>query len=78
MFHLSKDILESVILVSGMSTLWEDIDGCAKQYMCNLYIYLLTALSSSYFIIMEFAINAPVGWKNVVYVLNATYECYLK
>ena len=29
---------ESVILVSGMSTVWEDTDGCAKIYICVLLL----------------------------------------
>ena len=46
-----------------MSTVWEDTVGCAKQYMCDLDIYLMTVLSSSYGIIMNRAINAPVPGK---------------
>ena len=49
---------ESGILVSGMSTVWEDTDGCAKQYRCDFATYLMTILSSSYGIIMDRAINA--------------------
>ena len=52
-------ILDSVILVFGMSTVWEDTDGCAKHYRCVLAIYLMTVLSSSCGIIMDRAINAP-------------------
>ena len=48
---------ESEILVSGMSTVWEDTDGCAKQYMCALATYLMTVLSSSYVIILYLSIN---------------------
>ena len=46
-----------------MSTVWENTDGCAKQYMCTLDIYLMTVLSSSYVIIMDRAINAPCHGK---------------
>ena len=31
MFHIFKTSLELFILVSGMSTVWEDTDGCAQQ-----------------------------------------------
>ena len=55
-----------------MSTEWEDTDGCAKQYRCDLDIYLMTNLSSSYGIIMDFVINSPGHGKNVVDLLNAT------
>ena len=65
-------ILVSGILVSGMSTVWEYIYGCAKKYRCDFYIYLMTVLSYSYFIIMDFAINTPGRGGGVVDGLNAT------
>ena len=43
MFHLLK-IFESGILVSDVSTVWEDTSGCDKQYRCSLDIYLMTVL----------------------------------
>ena len=46
MVHLFKIFLESGRLVSGMSTVWEDTDGCENQHMCDLVIYLMTVLSS--------------------------------
>ena len=61
-----------------MSTVWEDTDDCEKQYRCALSIYLMNVLSSSYFIIMDCAINAPGHGKNFVGVLNATDKRYLK
>ena len=45
MFHLLK-CFELGIVVPGMSKVWEDTDGCAKQYRCALAIYLVTLLSS--------------------------------
>ena len=69
---------ESVILVSGMSVVWEDTAGCAKQYVCALSKYLITLLSCSYGIIVDRAINAPGHRNNVVDGLNATYRGYLK
>ena len=72
MVHLLKTFLESGWLVSGMSTVWENTGGCAKKYRCALAIYLMTVLSSSYGIIIDRAINAPVYGNNVVDGLNAT------
>ena len=77
MFHLLKIFLESVILVSGMSTVWEDTNGYAKQYRCALTIYIMTALSYSYGIIMDRSINAPGHVKNVFDVPNAKDKRYL-
>ena len=60
-----------MILVYGMSTLWEDIDCCAKKYRRYLAIYLITVLLSSYSIIMDCEINSPGHGKNVVDVINS-------
>ena len=35
LFIYSKEL---GILVSGMSTLWEDTDGCTEEYRCDLDI----------------------------------------
>ena len=42
-----------------MSTVWEDTNDCARQYMRALATYLMTVLSSSYGIIIYLEINAP-------------------
>ena len=42
-----------------MSTVWEETNSCAKQYMCALYIYILTVLLYSYGIITDIAIMHP-------------------
>ena len=46
MVHLLLTLLESGVLVSGMSTVWEDTDDCANQYSCALDIYLMIVVSS--------------------------------
>ena len=61
-----------------MSTIWEDSDGCANKYISALSTYLMTALSSSYGIIMDRAINALGHGKDVVHGINATEKRYLK
>ena len=50
---LLNTIFRSGILVSGMSTVWEDTNGFDNQYMYALAIYLMTVLSYSYGIIMN-------------------------
>ena len=77
MFHLLKKI-DSVILVSGMSKVWEDTNRCAKQYMCDLAIYVMTMLSYSYDITIDCVINSPVHGKNAVGGINETEKTYLK
>ena len=61
-----------------MSTVWEDTELCDKQYKCDLDIYLITLLLSSYSIIMHHAINSTSHGNIVVYGLNATGKCSLK
>ena len=46
MCHLLKILFESGILFSGMAKVWEDTDGCFKQYSCALSIYFMTVISS--------------------------------
>ena len=77
MFHQIKP-LESGILVSGISKVWEYTDGCANKYMCALAVYLMTLLSSSYGIITDLEINSPGHRENFVDGLNAMYKYYLK
>ena len=72
MVYSLKTFLEPWILVSSMSTVWEDTGGFAKKYRFYLTIYLMNVLSSSYGIIMDQAMNAPGHGNNVVDVLNAT------
>ena len=78
MVHLLNMFLESGILVSSMSTVKEDTDGCAKKFMCDLAIYLMTVLSYSYGIITDHVINSPGHGNNVVDGINATDKRYLK
>ena len=40
MFHLLNKFFDSEILVCGMSIVWEDTNGCAKQYICELWLYI--------------------------------------
>ena len=61
-----------------MSTVWEYTNGCAQKYRCDLSIYLMYVLSSSYVITMDRTINTPGNGKNVVDGLNVTYKPYLK
>ena len=55
-----------------MSTVWDDTDGCTKQYGYDLDIYLLTLLSSLQGIKMYCAIDVPGHRYNVFDGINAT------
>ena len=61
-----------------MSRVWEDTDGYDNKYRRDLDIYLMTVLSSSYWIIMDHPPNAQGHGNNVVDGLNETDKGYLK
>ena len=77
MINLLKKI-ESGLLLSGISTVRDEINICAKKYKCAFDIYLITVLSSSYGIIMDRAINALVHVNIFVDGINETDKLYLK
>ena len=78
MIHLFIKVIESGLLVSGMSTLWEDTNDFTNQYKCDLAIYIISLLSYLYDIIMNREINSPCHRKNIVDGPNATDKHYLK
>ena len=59
MVHLFKKFIELVLLISVLSTVWEDTDGCENPYTHFLDIYLMNLLSSLYDITTDFAIYSP-------------------
>ena len=78
MFHLLEKVVESGILFPCISTVWEDTDDGENQYLCDLDIYLMAVLSSSYLIIIYCAINETDNGKDVDDSFNATDKFYLK
>ena len=64
--------------MSGMSTVWEDTNGCVKQYRFAFDICLITGLSSLSGIIMYFSIDAPGHGNKYVDGINEIYKFYLK
>jgi hypothetical protein len=74
LFDELKEIGE---LCAGL-TVWDDTDGCAKQYRCGTAIYLLSILASTYGVIIDRAIGAPGHGKDIVDGLNATDKIYLR
>ena len=56
----------------------EDTDGCAKQYRSASSLYLMSAISMKYDVVIDRAIGAPGHGKDVVDGLNAVDKRYLK
>ena len=58
-------------------TMWDQIDGCAKQYRCSIAYYLMSYLSTSYQIVIDRAVDTPGHGKYVVDGFNAIQKRYL-
>ena len=58
-------------MMSALSTIWENNDGCAEQYICATALYLMSVLSQRHSIIFYRGISAPGNGKEVVDGLNA-------
>ena len=46
-------------MMSVLSKIWENIDGCAEQYRCAASLYLMSVLSQRHSIIFDQGISAP-------------------
>ena len=57
--------------------MWDQRDGCAKQYRCSIAYYMMSFLSKSYLIVLDRAIDTPGHGKDVVYGFNSVQKRYL-
>ena len=58
------------LLTASLSTVWENTDGCSKQYICASALYLMSVMSQYYSVIIDQVISAPGNGKEVLYGLN--------
>ena len=58
-------------------TMWDQTDGCAKQYRCSIAYYLMSYLSTSYQIVLDKAVDTPGHGKDIVDGFNAVQKRYL-
>ena len=63
--------------MSALSTIWENTDGCAKQYRCATALYLVSVLYQSQSIIFDLGISSPGHYIDVVYCINHTNKRYM-
>ena len=54
-----------------LKTIWDNSDGCAKEYHFSPAVYLLSCPSLEFFIIIDRAFGAPAHVNYVVDGLNA-------
>jgi hypothetical protein len=59
-------------------TMFDNTDGCAKQYRCATAIHLLSMLATEFNITINRAVGAPGHGKDLVDGLNACDKQYLK
>ena len=57
--------------------MWNQTDGCAKQYRCSISYYLMSYLSTSYQIVLDRDVDTPGHGKYVVDGFNAVQKQYL-
>ena len=65
------------VLTTSLSKIWENTDGCAKQYRCASALYLISVMSQTYSIIIDRGISAPGHGKEVVDGLSALDKRYI-
>ena len=53
-------------MMSVLSKIWENIDGCAEQYRCATALYLMPVLFQRQSLIFDRGISAPGHGKGVV------------
>ena len=68
---------EKKLLTTSLSTIWENTDGCAEQYICGSALYLMSVISQCYSVMIDRVIIAPGKGKEVVDGINAVYKSYI-
>ena len=76
--NMLDELLEQNIIKKHSTTLWEETDGCAKQYRCATAMYFMSLLAVRYNIVVDRAVGAPGHGKDVVDGLNAIDKEFLK
>jgi hypothetical protein len=63
--------------IGKKATMWDETDGCTKQYRCAKAFWLLSYLAVKYVTTIDRAIGAPGHGKDIVDGINATDKTYL-
>eukprot|EP00978_Attheya_sp_CCMP212_P009286 scaffold21956_cov70-Attheya_sp.AAC.2 len=58
-------------------TMWDQTDGCGKQYRCCIAYYLLSVVSVKFQIVIDRAVDTPGHGKDVVDGFNAVQKRFL-
>ena len=74
---LIEHLLKENHMAEG-STMWDNTDGCGKQYRCGTALYFLSVLAVKHGIIIDRAIGAPGHGKDIVDGINAIDKEFLR
>ena len=64
--RLISFLKNKLLLTTSLSTIWENTDGCAEQYICASALYLMSVMSQTYSIIIDRGISTPGHGKEVI------------
>ena len=64
-------------MTTSLSTIWENTDSCAEQYICASALYLMSVMPHCCSIITDRGISAPGNRKEVVDGLNTVDKRYM-
>ena len=76
LYTLLSNVFEKKQMIRDRK-MWDQTDGCAKQYRCSIAYYLMSYLSTSYQIVLDRAVDTPGNGKYVVDGFNAVQKRYL-
>eukprot|EP00978_Attheya_sp_CCMP212_P018584 scaffold51031_cov63-Attheya_sp.AAC.4 len=75
-FTLLEDLFENDRM-KRHGTMWDQTDGCGKQYRCCITHYLLSVLFVNFQIVIDRAVDTPGHGKDVVDGFNAVHKRFL-
>ena len=65
------------IMSDKLSKIWENTDGCDQNYICSISLLCLSMFSKSFYVIIDYGINALGHGREVVDGLNFTGKSFL-
>ena len=69
-FILLHFFLTKKMIAPFLTTMWDHMDGCTKQYHCASAIYIISCLALVFYIVIEISVGSPVHGKDVIDCLN--------
>ena len=76
--HMKEMINNLKDTVNQLLVMFDQTDGCSKQYRCARALYLLSLLAYQFDIIIDRAIGAPGHGKDIIDALNAIDKIFLR